>query len=155
MGISSFILEGCLGGIKMYHKIILVGNLGQDPTMRYTSEGTPVTSFSMAVNEKWNNSEGELQTRTVWLRVSAWRRLAETCNQYLHKGSQVLVEARFDPDPETGNPRTFTRNDGSTGASYEVTALTVKFLGKKNGNGYTPDEANAPPETGSESEIPF
>ena len=141
----------------MYHKITLVGNLGGDPVMRYTSDGTPVTSFSMAVNEKWNNSEGELQTRTVWLRVSAWRRLAETCNQYLHKGSQVLVEARFNPDPETGNPRTFTRNDGSVGASYEVTALTVKFLGKKNGgNGYTPDDSDAPAETSEdENGIPF
>jgi single-strand DNA-binding protein len=123
--------------------------------MRYTSDGVPVSSFSMATNEKWNNSDGVLQERVVWWRVSAWRRLAETCNEFLHKGSQVLVEGRMNPDPETGNPRTFTRNNGEPGASYEVTALTVKFLGKKNGgNGYTPDDADAPAESESES-IPF
>ena len=142
----------------MYHKVVLVGNLGRDPEMRYTSDGTPVTSFSIATNESWTNRDGQQQDRTTWWRISAWRRLAETCNQYLSRGSQVLVEGRMNPDPETGNPRTFTRNDGSVGASYEVTAFTVKFLGRRG------DEASAdiardedvPPEADmDEDSIPF
>ena len=142
----------------MYQKVVLVGNLGRDPEMRYTSDGTPVTSFSIATNETWTSRDGQQQDRTTWWRISAWRRLAETCNQYLSRGSQVLVEGRINPDPETGNPRTFTRNDGSVGASYEVTAFTVKFLGRRD------DEAGAevardedvPPEADmDEDSIPF
>ena len=142
----------------MYHKIILVGNLGRDPEMRYTSDGTPVTNFSMATSEKWTGQDGQQQERTIWWRVSAWRRLAETCNQYLSKGSQVLVEGRVNPDPETGNPKTYTRNDGSVGASYDVTALTVKFLGRRGdeaGVDVARDE-DVPPEADmDEDSIPF
>jgi single-strand DNA-binding protein len=142
----------------MYHKVVLVGNLGRDPEMRYTSDGTPVTSFSIATNEKWTGRDGEQQERTTWWRISAWRRLAETCNQYLNTGSRVLVEGRMNPDPETGGPRTFTRNDGSVGASYEVTALTVKFLGGR-GDDVSPDVArdqDVPPEADmDEDSIPF
>jgi single-strand DNA-binding protein len=142
----------------MYHKIILVGNLGRDPEMRYTSDGTPVTNFSVATSERWTGQDGQQQERTIWWRVSAWRRLAETCNQYLSKGRSVLVEGRMNVDPETGGPRVFTRNDGTTGASYEVTAFTVKFLG---GRGDvesldTPHDEDVPPEAGLEGEdIPF
>jgi single-strand DNA-binding protein len=142
----------------MYHKIILVGNLGRDPEMRYTGDGTPVTNFSMATSEKWTGQDEQQQERTVWWRVSAWRRLAETCNQYLSKGSQVLVEGRVNPDPETGNPKTYTRNDGSVGASYDVTALTVKFLGRRGdeaGVDVARDE-DVPPEADmDEDSIPF
>jgi single-strand DNA-binding protein len=112
----------------MYHKIILVGNLGRDPEMRYTADGTPVTNFSVASTERWMQ-DGQQQERTIWWRVSAWRRLAETCNQYLSKGRAVLIEGQMRSDPETGGPRVFTRSDGSSGAAYEVTAFTVKFLG--------------------------
>jgi len=142
----------------MYQKIVLVGNLGRDPEMRYTPDGTPVTSFSIATGEKWTGRDGEQQERTTWWRITAWRRLAETCNQYLSKGSQVLVEGRMTPDPETGGPRVFTRNDGTTGASYEVTALTVKFLGGR-GEGAAlgaPRDEDVPPEGDmDEDAIPF
>jgi single-strand DNA-binding protein len=142
----------------MYQKIVLVGNLGRDPEMRYTPDGTPVTSFSIATNEKWTGRDGQQQDRTTWWRISAWRRLAETCNQYLSKGSQVLVEGRMNPDPETGGPRVFTRNDGTTGASYELTAFTVKFLGGRGdeaGLG-TPSDEDVPPEAEiDEDAIPF
>jgi single-strand DNA-binding protein len=111
----------------MYHKIILAGNLGADPTMRYTAEGTPVTSFSVAVNERWTNQDGEAQERTLWFRISAWRRLAEICNQYLSKGRHVLVEGRMNTDDETGGPRVWTGDDGRARANLEVTALVVKF----------------------------
>jgi single-strand DNA-binding protein len=142
----------------MYQKIVLIGNLGRDPEMRYTADGTPVTSFSIATNESWTGQDGQQQERTTWWRISAWRRLAETCNQYLSKGSQVLVEGRVNPDPETGGPRTFTRNDGTVGASYEVTALTVKFLGRRGdevGFEAPGDEAVAPEAGEDEDSIPF
>ncbi len=142
----------------MYHKVVLVGNLGRDPEMRYTGDGTPVTSFSIATNESWTNRDGQQQDRTTWWRISAWRRLAETCNQYLSTGSQVLVEGRMNPDPETGNPKTFTRNDGTVGASYEVTALMVKFLGRRGdeaGVDVARDE-QVPPEAETDADsIPF
>lgn len=139
----------------MYHKIIIVGNLGQDPEMRYTQDGTPVTNFSVATSRKWNRPDGSQGEETIWFRVSAWRRLAETCNEYLQKGRLVLVEGRLQPD-DRGNPRTFTRNDGTPGASFEVTAFTVKFLG---GRGEAPpaEIPGAPEEPPAEDgeEIPF
>ena len=139
----------------MYHKIVIVGHLGRDPEMRYTADGTPVTNFSVASSRRWNRSDGTQVDETVWFRVSAWRRLAETCNQFLQKGRLVLVEGRLQPD-ERGNPRVFTRSDGTTGASYEVTAVVVKFLG---GRGEAPlaetPGAAAEPPAEAEEEIPF
>ena len=116
-----------------YQKIIIVGNLGRDPEMRYTGSGTPVTSFSVATNRRWTNQDGSPGEETVWFRVSAWRRLAETTAQYLSKGRQVMVEGRLRPDPETGGPRVYQRQDGSWGASFEITANRVIFL--QGGNG--------------------
>jgi len=140
----------------MYHKIVIVGNLGRDPEMRYTPDGTPVTNFSVATNRKWNRPDGSQAEETVWFRVTAWRRMAEVCNEYLTKGRQVLVEGRLKPDPETGAPRVWTGNDGVARASFEVTAQTVKFLG---GRGEappaeTPGVPDEPPAE-SEEEIPF
>ena len=140
----------------MYQQIIIIGNLGQDPEMRYTASGVPVTSFSVAVNRRWTSQDGQPQEKTTWFRVTAWRKLAETCNQYLSKGRPVLVEGRLTPDRETGRPRIWTRSDGTSGASYEVTAATVKFLGGRGEGGDTSlsyDEP-PPPELG-EDEIPF
>ena len=139
----------------MYHKIVIVGYLGRDPEMRYTPDGTPVTNFSVATSRKWSRADGTQVDETVWFRVTAWRRQAEVCNQYLQKGRLVLVEGRLQPD-EKGNPRTFTRNDGTPGASFEVTAQTIKFLG---GRGEAPP-AEVPgvpeePPTEAEEEIPF
>jgi len=113
----------------MYHKVIIVGNLGRDPEMRYTPDGTPVTTFSVATNRKWTNQDGSQGEETIWFRVSAWRKLAEVCNQYLSKGRQVFVEGRLRPDPNTGGPRVYTRQDGTAGASFEIVADTVKFIG--------------------------
>ena len=123
----------------MYHKVIIVGNLGRDPEMRYTPDGTPVTNFSVATNRRWTNQDGSQGEETVWFRVSAWRRLAETCNQYLTKGRQVFVEGIMRPDSETGGPRIWTGNDGQPRASFEIVAHTVRFLG---GRG---DQAGAGP----------
>ena len=145
-----------------YQKLIIVGNLGRDPEMRYTSNGTPVTSFSVATNRRWNNPDGSQGEETVWFRVSAWQRQAETCAQYLHKGSQVMVEGRLTPDPATGGPRIWTGRDGTPGASFEVRAFRVVFLqggsGGRGGGGMGSDEdtmGGGGPDYVAEDEIPF
>lgn len=114
----------------MYAKLIIVGNLGKDPEMRYTPNGQAVTSFSVATSHKYTTSGGEQVTETTWFRVSAWGKLAEICNQYLKKGSKVLIEGRLTPDKSTGGPKVFNKQDGASGASYEVNASTVKFLSR-------------------------
>jgi single-strand DNA-binding protein len=141
----------------VYHKIIIVGNLGRDPEMRYTPDGTPVTNFSVATNRRWNNPDGSQGEETIWFRVTAWRRQAEICNEYLQKGRQVLIEGRLLPDPNSGGPKIFTRRDGTAGASYEVRALSVQFLGGRGeaaAPGLDVPEEPPPPEPGEE-EIPF
>ncbi len=109
----------------MYQKIIIIGNLGRDPEMRYTPDGNPVTSFSVASSNRYGDKE-----ETTWFRVSVWGKQAESSNQYLHKGSKVLVEGRLRPD-SNGNPTVFQRKDGTWGSSYEVNAQTVRFLTPK------------------------
>ena len=136
-------------------KLIVIGNLGRDPEMRYLPSGKPVTNFSVASNRKWTDNEGVLHEETIWVRVSAFGRLAEVTNQYLSKGRQVYVEGRLRPDPETGGPRVYERNDGSSGASYEIVAATVQFLGGRNGNGSSPGEPDFGGEPEAEEEIPF
>lgn len=113
----------------MYHKVIVVGNLGRDPEMRYTPDGTPVATFSLATNRRWTNPDGSSGEETIWFRVTCWRRLAETVTEYLAKGRTVLVEGRLQPDRTTGGPRVYQRQDGTYGAAYEITAETVRFLG--------------------------
>jgi len=109
-----------------FQTLIIVGNLGSDPVMRYAGEN-PVTTLSVASNRQYT-SNGEKVKETTWFKVSVWGKQAESCNTYLKKGSSVLVEGELSPDKETGNPKTFTRSDGSTGASFDVTARTVRFL---------------------------
>ena len=127
-------------------KMVIIGNLGRDPEMRYTDSGRAVTSFSVASTRKWKNADGTDGTETTWVRLSAWGRLAEVCSEYLKKGRQVYVEARPTVDAN-GNPRTFQRQDGSTGASYEATVQEIKFLGS---NGQEQSETAETTE-----EIPF
>lgn len=115
----------------MFHTIILVGNLGRDPEMRYTPSGQSVTNFSVATSRKYTGSDGNLVDETIWFRVSAWGKMAVNCNEYLHKGDKVLVEGRLVPDKATGGPRTYTRQDGTTAASFEVSASTVQFFPKR------------------------
>ena len=112
----------------MFQTVIIVGNLGRDPEMRYTPSGKPVTSFSVATNWQYTNNAGETIKETIWFRVSAWGKQAETCNQYLKKGNKVLIEGRLTADPATGGPRIWTAQDGQPRASFEVTANTVRFL---------------------------
>lgn len=119
-----------------FHTVIVVGNLGADPVMRYLPNGDPVTSFSVASSRK-TKRDGATVDKTLWFRVSVWGKQAESCNTYLKKGSKVLVEGCLNPDPETGSPRVWTNKDGKTGASYEITASTVRFLGGSPDGGNT------------------
>ena len=137
-----------------YQKIVIVGNLGRDPEMRYTESGQAVTNINVATNRQYTASSGEKVKETTWFRVSAWGRLAEICNQYLKTGRQVLVEGRLNPDRETGNPRVFERKDGTFGASYEITADRVVFIGGRDDQGsYQVAEGDG--ERIDEDEIPF
>jgi single-strand DNA-binding protein len=139
----------------MYQKIILIGRLGRDPEMRYTPDGTPVTSFSVATDRVWTDANGQQQKRAVWFRVTAWRRLAETCNQYLTKGRLVLVEG------ELSEPKPYQSRDGEWRASLDVRAAAVKFLEGRPEAGAAPAEAAEGgeiaehPTPTTEEEIPF
>jgi single-strand DNA-binding protein len=138
----------------MFHTLILVGNVGKDPEMRYTPSGQAVTNFSVATSRKYTGANGEQVEETIWFRVSTWGKTAEICNQYVKKGSKVLVEGRLTPDKATGNPRIWTKPDGTSSASFEVTAQTVRFLSAKvegQPQQITNDGAEMPPE----DDVPF
>lgn len=137
----------------MFHKVILVGNLGRDPEMRYTPSGQAVTNLSVATNRTYTDSSGNQVKETVWFRVAVWGKQAESCNQYLRKGRQVLVEGRLAAD-ENGNPRIWTAQDGTPRASYEVTAQTVRFLGGREEAGLLAEEGEIGGPA-AEDEIPF
>jgi single-strand DNA-binding protein len=115
----------------MYQKLILVGRLGRDPEMRYTPTGQAVTSFSVATDRQYTDQSGKPVKETVWFKITAWGKLAETCNTFLQKGRLVLIEGRLTVDSKTGGPRTWVGQDGQPRASYEVTAQTVKFLSQR------------------------
>ncbi|MBN1310623.1 MAG: single-stranded DNA-binding protein [Anaerolineae bacterium] len=106
----------------MFQQCIIIGNLGSDPEMRYTPDGTPVTSFRVAVNRKWTSADGNQTEKTWWFRVTCWRRLAETTNQYLKKGRQVMVVGEIDASA-------WTDQEGQPRAALELTARDVRFLG--------------------------
>lgn len=142
----------------MYQKLIIVGNLGRDPEMRYTQSGQAVCNFSVATSRKWSR-DGQQQEETTWFRVSTWGKMAEVCNQYLRKGRQVFVEGRLTVDRETGEPRVWQDQNGNWRTSYEMIALEVKFLGQRGDtshrNGHD-DHGNYGNEPGLvEDEIPF
>lgn len=143
----------------MFQTVVLVGNLGRDPEMRYTPNGTPVTSFSVATSRKYTGSDGQTKEETLWFRISVWGKQAETCNQYLSKGRQVLVEGSLVGD-ENGGPRVWVGQDGKPRASFEVRAQTVRFLGRREGadsGGMPAATASAVPsaEPQTEEELPF
>ena len=127
-------------------EIILVGNVGRDPELRFTAQGTAVCNFSMAVNRTFTR-DGERQQETTWFKITVWGAQAETCNQYLAKGSQCLVVGdRIEASAYAGN-------DGSPRASLEVTARSVRFLSGR-GEHSQGDEQPAG-EGGHVDDIPF
>ena len=141
-----------------YQLLVIVGNLGRDPEMRYTPSGQAVCNFSVATTRQYAGAAGQIKKETTWFRVTVWGKQAENCNQYLRKGSKVLIEGRLNADPATGGPHIFARKDGSAGANYELTASNIKFLSnKKDGNGGEGEEENGPQHEPAvdESDIPF
>ena len=143
----------------MYQKLILVGRLGGDPDQRFTANGHAVTNFSLATNRRYNNSEGTLVEETIWWRITTWSKLAENCGLYLKKGNKAMIEGRLQGN-EDGNPKIWTRNDGTPAASFEVTANMVLFLsdkGEASGEAPIQVEGSTPAATSVEEpeDIPF
>ena len=140
----------------MYQKITIIGNLGRDPEMRFLPSGQAVTNISVASNRSYTDPQGAKQKETTWWRVSVWGAQAESVNQYLKQGSRCLVEGRMRPDPETGNPRIWTRNDGTPGANFEITAQRVVFLSSVSESQGSGQEQYVPaPEMNDDDDIPF
>lgn len=111
------------------NKVLLIGNLGKDPEMKYTPQGTAVATFSVAVSRSWKDrSSDEWKEETEWFRVVAWEKLAETCNEYLRKGSKVYVEGRL-------QTRKWEGQDGQTREMVEVVASEVLRLESRQGAG--------------------
>ncbi|MEM2786561.1 MAG: single-stranded DNA-binding protein [Candidatus Nitrosotenuis sp.] len=107
-----------------FSKIILIGNLGRDPELRYTPQGTAVCNFSVAVNERWQDSGGNQQEKTTWFRVTVWGKRAEVANQYLKKGSQVYVEGRL-------SVREYNDRSGAVRTSLDINASDFQLLDRK------------------------
>lgn len=110
------------------NKVILIGNLGRDPELRYTQNGQPVANFSLATSEQFTKKDGSRDERTEWHRIVAWGRTAELCAQYLAKGRTVYVEGRL-------QTREWENREGQKQRTTEVVAQTVQFLGGPRGGG--------------------
>ena len=110
-----------------YQYTIIIGNVGRDPELRYTQNGVAVCDFSVAVSRKWTDrNSNEPREKTIWFRVTAWRALAETCNEFVRKGMQVMVTGEVDASAYVGQ-------DGEARASLDLTAQNVQFLGSREG----------------------
>jgi len=119
------------------NKVMIIGNVGQAPELRYTPSGKAVCSFSVATSHRYTDSTGERKEETTWFNISAWERLAETVNQYVTKGMQIYVEGRL-------ALRTYTTKDGKPGASLDIHASNIEFLGRPKGQGQTEAEGDPP-----------
>lgn len=139
-----------------FNKIIIVGNLGRDPELRYTAQGTPVCSFSVATNERRKDRSGEMQDHTTWFRITLWNRLAETASQYLQKGKQVYIEGRLRVDE-------YIDRDGKPRHSLEVFGTDMQFIGSRGDDATYERAASAAASPGtaetqtdlSDEDIPF
>lgn len=106
------------------NKVMIIGNLGKDPEMRYTPGGRPVTTFRVATSRTWTNADGEKQSETEWFTVVAWGKLAEICNEYLKRGQQVYVEGRL-------QTRRWEDAEGNKRSTVEVVASEMVMLGDR------------------------
>jgi single-strand DNA-binding protein len=132
----------------MINKVILIGNLGADPELRYTQSGVAVASFNVATSERWKDKDGQQQEQTEWHRIVAWRQLAEICNEYLHKGSRVYIEGKL-------QTRKWQDQNGNDRYTTEIVAREMKMLsprgesGGHGGSGGDYDPGPEPPSGGS------
>ena len=134
--------SGRRGRSRGLNKVQIIGNLGRDPEMRFTQDGTPVTNFSVAVNDSWQGRDGEQRERTEWFRIVAWRRrqrtewhrlvlwrrLAEITNEYLRQGSRVYVEGRLET-------REWQDREGNDRTTTELIARDLLMLGGRDNEG--------------------
>jgi single-strand DNA-binding protein len=125
------------------NKVLIIGNLGRDPEMRYTPSGRPVTTFSVATSRTWNTAEGEKRVETEWFNVVAWSSLAEICKQYLTKGQQVYIEGRL-------QTRHWDDTEGNKHTSVEIVASEMIMLGDRRDS-----DSSTIDETIEEDEFPF
>jgi single-strand DNA-binding protein len=129
-----------------YQYTLIIGNVGRDPELRYTPTGVAVCDFTVAVTRRWNDrNTNEQREKTTWFKISAWRGLAETCQQYVHKGMQIMVAGEIDASAYTGQ-------DGQPRASLEMTARDVKFLGRRGEGTEEPGGSSYPSEP---EDLPF
>jgi single-strand DNA-binding protein len=126
------------------NKVMIIGNLGRDPEMRYTPSGKPVTTFSVATSRTWNTSEGEKREETEWFNVVAWSSLAEICKQYLTKGQQVYIEGRL-------QTRHWDDQEGNKHTSIEIVANEMIILSERRET----TESSAEQDSLDEEEFPF
>jgi len=108
------------------NKVILVGNLGRDPELRYIPSGQAVANFTLATNERWRDKDGNNQERTEWHRIVVWGKSAENCAQFLQKGRSVYIEGKL-------QTQEWEDKDGNKRRTTEVVAQTVQFLGGRGG----------------------
>ena len=136
------------------NKVILIGNLGQDPELRYTPSGAAVTNFSIATNEVWKDKEGNQQERTEWHRIVLWTKLAEIAGEYLKKGSKIYIEGRL-------QTRSWEDKDGVKKYTTEVIGDNMTMLDAKGEGGGTvssappPSDQPPPADSGAEDDLPF
>ncbi len=136
------------------NKVILIGNLGKDPELRYTPGGQAVATFSLATGEKWRDKDGNMQDRTEWHNIVVWGRSAENAKEYLSKGRPVYIEGRI-------QTRSWDDKDGNKRYTTEIVAQRLQFLGGRDqgaqtGAGAPPPEAPQPEDLGGEDDdLPF
>ena len=118
------------------NKVILVGNLGRDPELRYIPSGQAVANFTLATNDRWRDKEGNNQERTEWHRIVVWGKSAENCAQYLQKGRSVYIEGRL-------QTREWEDKDGNKRQTTETIAQVVQFLGGRGGGGAAEDSGSS------------
>ena len=140
---------------KSLNKVMLIGNLGKDPEVRYTSSGVAVATFSLATNESWKDQDGNLQERTEWHNIVAWKKLAEICGEWLKKGKKVYIEGRI---------QTRSYDDKNTGAKKyitEIVADSMIMLDSKGQSEASPAPSASMPEAspsagpGKDDDLPF
>ncbi len=130
----------------MVNRCIFIGRVGRDPELRYTVDGTPVASFSLAVSESWKGKDGNKQERTEWVNCTAWRKLAEIIGQYVKKGSLVYVEGKM-------QSREYEGKDGTTKKVTEIVLNDMKMLGGK-GEGGSSSSSRPAPQRSQDDDFP-
>lgn len=144
----------------MINKVILIGNLGKDPEIRYTQSGAAVVNFSIATTERWKGQDGQQQEQTEWHNIVAWKRLAEICSEFLSKGSKVYIEGKL-------QTRKWQDKDGNDRYTTEIVARDMQMLtprgagagggsyGDNNGSGGGYNDLPPEPPSNTGDDVPF